>query len=98
MSERKIHYKNIYPMNRVEVFSDGYQNNPGIAYIEEDKTIIYQIIDNPNYNRYGHPKESVLNNLVNTKIYRTDELGTILIRSDGNNINISNFNTDTDGD
>lgn len=37
-------------------------------------------------NDYGHPKQEILNRLknINTQIYRTDEDGTILIISDGN--------------
>ena len=33
----------------------------------------------------------------NIELYRTDELGTILVISDGVNIKISNFKTDTNG-
>ena len=60
----------------------------------------YAIISVGKNNIYNHPSDSTISKLKerNIKIYRTDELGTILIKSDGNNINISNFNTDTDGD
>lgn len=41
-------------------------------------------------NSYGLPKEKILNRLksIGTKIYRTDEQGTITITSDGNNIKV----------
>jgi len=42
-------------------------------------------------NDYGHPHDKIVNRLKNigAKIYRTDKNGTILITSDGNNLNIS---------
>lgn len=40
----------------------------------------YSLISVGKNNRYGHPKESVLNTLVNSKIYRTDLDGSIEIK------------------
>lgn len=40
----------------------------------------YSIISVGKNNKYGHPKESVLNNLKNSYIYRTDKNGTIEIK------------------
>ena len=31
-------------------------------------------------NRYGHPNKEVLNNLENSKIYRTDEDGSVMFK------------------
>ncbi len=59
----------------------------------------YGIISVGKDNSYKHPHEEVmkrLNNL-NIKLYRTDELGTILVSSNGTNIKINNFKTDTNG-
>ena len=41
-------------------------------------------------NKYGLPKERNIERLknVNAQIYRTDEMGTIKITSDGNNIEV----------
>ena len=39
-------------------------------------------------NRYGHPNKEVLKNLVNSKIYRTDEGGSIMFKIKNNKLNI----------
>ena len=50
-------------------------------------------------NIYNHPEESTIKKLEskNIKVYRTDILGTIIFTSDGDNINIKNVTTNTDG-
>ena len=47
----------------------------------------YALISVGKDNKYGHPNQETLNTLlqVGAKIFRTDELGTILIKSDGKN-------------
>jgi len=59
----------------------------------------FAVISCGNNNEYGHPHQVVLEKLekMNTKIYRTDLLGTIILESDGESINFKNINTDTDG-
>jgi competence protein ComEC len=59
----------------------------------------YAIISCGKNNDYGHPHTVVLNKLkkLNTTIYRTDKLGTIVLESDGKNITFKNIKTDTDG-
>ena len=39
-------------------------------------------------NRYGHPNDSVLENLENFKIYRTDEDGSIMFNIKNNKLKI----------
>ena len=39
-------------------------------------------------NRYGHPNREVLNNLANTKIYRTDQDGSIIFKIKNNKLKI----------
>ena len=39
-------------------------------------------------NRYGHPNKEVLDNLENSKIYRTDQDGSIMIKIKNNKLNI----------
>ena len=48
----------------------------------------YSVISCAANNEYGHPHSDVLNNLreMNTKVYRTDEQGSIVAYSDGINI------------
>lgn len=59
----------------------------------------YAVILAGSGNSYGHPHDVVLEKLskLNAKIYRTDELGTIIFTSNGKEINIQNINTDTNG-
>ena len=40
----------------------------------------YSIISVGNNNRYGHPNKEVLDNLKNSKIYRTDQDGSIMFK------------------
>jgi len=39
-------------------------------------------------NRYGHPNKEVLNNLENSKIYRTDKDGSIRFKVKNNKLEI----------
>ena len=48
----------------------------------------YSIISVGKNNRYGHPNEEVLNNLENTKIYRTDQDGSIMFKIKNNQLKI----------
>lgn len=51
----------------------------------------YAVISVGTNNKYGHPAAETIETLQNAgvKIYRTDELGSILITSDGNNITVN---------
>lgn len=48
----------------------------------------YSIISVGENNKFGHPKESVLNNLDDSKIYRTDEDGSIIFKIKNNKLKI----------
>lgn len=48
-------------------------------------------------NDYGHPTDTVLKNLGNVELYRTDKNGTIWITSDGKKINIIELDYNLDG-
>ena len=60
---------------------------------------LYGIISVGKDNEYGHPHDITLKklNYLNTKIYRTDLDGTIVLTSDGENIMIETIKTDTNG-
>lgn len=51
----------------------------------------YSLISVGKNNKYGHPKQVVLNTLKNTKIYRTDEDGSIEIRLNNNGYKIITY-------
>ncbi len=51
----------------------------------------YSLISVGENNKYGHPKQVVLNTLKNTKIYRTDEDGSIEIRLNNNGYKIITY-------
>ena len=48
----------------------------------------YSIISVGKTNRYGHPNKEVLNNLENSKIYRTDEDGSIMFKIKNNKLQV----------
>ena len=48
-------------------------------------------------NIYNHPSIDTINKLGKVKLYRTDELGTIIFNSDGKNITVKTVNTNTNG-
>ncbi len=48
----------------------------------------YSIISVGKNNRYGHPNDSVLENLDESKIYRTDQDGSIIFKIKNNNLKI----------
>ena len=42
-------------------------------------------------NRYGHPNDSVLDNLEDSKIYRTDQDGSIMFKIKNNKLEIETY-------
>ena len=48
----------------------------------------YSVISVGKNNRYGHPNKEVLDNLDNSKIYRTDQDGSIMFKIKNNKFKI----------
>lgn len=79
-----------YNLSKIDVLKIGHHGSK----TSSDKSFIDEI--NPKYsvisvgknNRYGHPNKEVLNNLDNSKIYRTDINGEIQIKIIRNNFSI----------
>jgi len=59
----------------------------------------YAVISVGKDNDYGHPSMEVVSNLLNigSKVYRTDEDGTLLFETDGNNITVKEIELSLDG-
>ena len=51
----------------------------------------YSIISVGKNNRYGHPNKEAVNNLKNSKIYRTDEDGSIMFKIKNNKLKIETY-------
>ena len=51
----------------------------------------YSIISVGRKNKYGHPNKKVLNNLDNSKIYRTDQDGSIMFKIKDNKLEIETY-------
>ena len=51
----------------------------------------YSIISVGRKNKYGHPNKEVLNNLDNSKIYRTDQDGSIMFKIKDNKLKIETY-------
>ena len=83
-----------YNLSNVDVLKIGHHGSK----TSSSKEFINEI--NPNYsiisvgknNRYGHPNKEVLNNLSDSKIYRTDQDGSIEIKLNKNGYNIRTYN------
>lgn len=63
----------------LKVGHHGSKTSSDKKFIDEIKPK-YSIISVGKYNRYGHPNREVLNNLTSSKIYRTDEDGSIMFK------------------
>ena len=71
-----------YDLNHVDILKVGHHGSDTSTSQEFIKKIKpqYSIISVGKNNRYGHPKKEVLNNLNNSKIYRTDLNGSIMFK------------------
>ena len=87
-TEKEILKKyNISNIDVLKVGHHGSSTSSSIEFIEEINPK-YSIISVGKNNRYGHPNKEVLNNLEDSKIYRTDKQGSILFRIKNNELKI----------
>ena len=70
---------NISDVYVLKVGHHGSKTSSDKKFIDEIKPK-YSIISVGKKNRFGHPNKEVLNNLDNSKIYRTDEDGSIMFK------------------
>ena len=80
---------NISDIDVLKVGHHGSKTSSGKDFIGEINPK-YSVISVGKNNRYGHPNKEVLNNLNNSKIYRTDKQGSIMFKIKNNKLNIEN--------
>jgi len=70
---------NLKDIDVLKVGHHGSKTSSGEEFINEVNPK-YSIISVGKNNRYGHPNKDVLNNLDNSKIYRTDQDGSVIFQ------------------
>jgi len=95
----KTYLDNLNEIDVLKVSHHGSQYATSAQFLMKTKPK-YAIISVGKDNEYGYPKQVVLDKLdeLNTKVYRTDQLGTIILTSNGNDIKIENIKTDTNNE
>ncbi|MDD2409727.1 MAG: DNA internalization-related competence protein ComEC/Rec2 [Bacilli bacterium] len=84
---------NKYNLTKIDFLKVGHHGSNASSSEEFINSINpkYSLISVGENNRYGHPKEKILENLSNSKIYRTDQDGSILIKINNNKYQIYNY-------
>ena len=81
---------NKYDLDNIDVLKVGHhgsKTSSGKEFIDEINPK-YSIISVGTNNRYGHPNDSVLDNLELSKIYRTDQDGSIMFKIKNNSLRV----------
>ena len=81
---------NISDVYVLKVGHHGSKTSSDKKFIDEIKPK-YSIISVGKNNRYGHPNKEVLNNLDNSKIYRTDQDGSIMFKIKNDKFQIETY-------
>ena len=78
---------NLFNIDVLKVGHHGSRTSSSKEFINKSNPK-YSIISVGKNNRYGHPEKQVLDNLKNSKIYRTDYDGSIMIKIRDNKLAI----------
>lgn len=78
---------NLPDIDVLKVGHHGSKTSSGEEFINEINPK-YSIISVGKNNRYGHPNKEVLDNLKDSKIYRTDQDGSIVFKIKNNKLKI----------
>ena len=78
---------NLQDIDVLKVGHHGSKTSSGKEFIDEINPK-YSIVSVGKNNRYGHPNKEVLNNLENSKTYRTDQDGSIIFKIKNNKLNV----------
>ena len=95
VTEKKILAKNLQS-DVLKVGHHGSQYSTSENFLDKVNPK-YAIISVGTGNVYDHPKDITLNKLKGIEVHRTDKEGTIRVISDGKNIDIETFKTNTNG-
>ena len=76
---------NLQDIDVLKVGHHGSKTSTGKEFINEINPK-YSVISVGKNNRYGHPNKDVLGNLDNSKIYRTDQAGSIMFKIKNNKL------------
>lgn len=87
VEEDLIEKYNLQDIDILKVGHHGSKTSSGKEFIDETNPK-YSIISVGKNNRYGHPNDSVLDNLEDSKIYRTDQDGSIMFKIKNNKLQI----------
>lgn len=87
VEEDLIDKYNLSDIDVLKVGHHGSKSSSSKIFINEIKPK-YSIISVGKNNRYGHPNDNVLTNLEESKIYRTDQDGSIMIKIKNNKLKI----------
>ena len=87
VEEDLIKKYNLQDIDVLKVGHHGSKTSSGEEFIYEINPK-YSIISVGKNNRYGHPNDSVLDNLYDSKIYRTDQDGSIMFKLKNNKLEI----------
>lgn len=81
---------NLSDIDVLKVGHHGSKTSSGKEFINEINPK-YSIISVGKNNRYGHPNKEVLNTLIDSKVYRTDVDGSIMIKVKNNKLKIKTY-------
>ena len=88
ITEKEILNKyNLPDIDVLKVGHHGSKTSSSKEYIDEINPK-YSIISVGKNNRYGHPNKEVLDNLKNSKIYRTDQDGSVMFKIKKNKLQV----------
>ena len=92
ITEKEIMSKyNLPDIDVLKVGHHGSRTSSDKEFIDEINPD-YSIISVGKNNRYGHPNKEVLDNLKKSKIYRTDQDGSIMFKINNNKLKIETCN------
>ena len=87
VEEDLIKKYNLQDIDVLKVGHHGSKTSSGKEFINEVNPK-YSVISVGKNNRYGHPNKEVLENLEQSKIYRTDQDGSIMFKINNNKLTI----------